>query len=314
MRIITDFYNNAPRHIKRWIMVVIFYLKTLYEKTAADHAWTLASGISFNFILALFPFGLILFTIVGIYLQNSDVIQFIITELSALDFIPENFKEKIVIQLFDRSNELIKNTWITGVIGVAGLFWTMSGLFASMLDVMNRIYDYSGETSFIIGKLRDFMLIIINLVLFIITIFITSLRQIIFYNEFELFGNKFDLSYFDSSIAFTISIIVTFLLHFISYRYVPDFRIPIKALLFSSLIATVLFEISKFGFTFYVLKLSNYSKIYGAYAAVFLIFLFVYVISVVFVIGCEMGNAYLKRNKIELIIKQEKNNGTEKTV
>lgn len=301
-----DLYREIPRYIKYKILIFIFYLKILYEKFDKDHAWTLASGISFNFILALFPFVLILFTIAGIYLNNTDAVQNIIVQLNSVEFIPENFREKIVTQLFERSNELIKNTWITGTIGIAGLFWTMSGLFASMRDVMNRVYDYSEETSFILGKLKDFMLIIITLVLFIITLFITSFRQFIFYNDFELFGNKLDLSYFNSFLAFAISILVTFLMHFISYRYVPNFKIPLKPLLFSSFIATILFEISKFGFTFYVLKLSNYSRIYGAYTALFLIFLFVYVISVVFVIGCEMGNAYLKRNKLIIIKKAKK--------
>lgn len=295
-------------------MVIFFYLKTLYEKFDKDHAWTLASGIAFNYILALFPFGLIVFTVLGIYLNSSNFIQNIILELGSLEFIPEEFREKVILQLFERSNELIKNTWITGTIGAAGLFWTMSGLFASMRDVLNRVYDNVEDTSFIVGKLKDFMLVIINLILFIITIFITSFRQILYYYDLELFGSRFDISYFDSYLAFGISVFVTFLLHIILYRYVPNFRIPFKALIFSSLIATVLFELSKYGFTLYVLRFSNYSKIYGAYTAIFLLFLFIYVISVVFVIGCEMGNAYLKRNKLQIIKKQKKNNGTTEAI
>ena len=309
-----DFYKNIPRNIKYRFLVIFFYLKTLYDKFDKDHAWTLASGISFNYILALFPFGLIVFTIIGIYLQNSNAVQSIIVELSSLEFIPKEFREKVIFQLFERSNELIKNTWITGIIGAGGLFWTMSGLFASMRDVLNRVYDNVEDASFIVGKLKDFMLVIINLILFIITLFITSFRQILYYYDLELFGSRFDISYFDSYLAFGISIFVTFLLHVILYRFVPNFRIPFKALMFSSIIATILFELSKFGFTLYVLKFSNYSKIYGAYTAIFLIFLFIYVISVVFVIGCEMGNAYLKRNKLQIIKKQKNINGTEKVI
>jgi membrane protein len=95
---------------------------------------------------------------------------------------------------------------------------------------------------------------------------------------------------------------------------VPHYRIPQKALLLSTLIASVLFEIMKFLFSYYVLNISNYKYIYGAYAAVVITLLWIYVISLIFCIGAAIGQIYVEKNKLKIILNNDKNNGTEKTV
>ena len=64
--------------------------------------------------------------------------------------------------------------------------------------------------------------------------------------------------------------------------------------------AAIFFEALKYLFAVYVLKIANYSKIYGAYATIVISIFYIYYISVIFVIGAELGSIYYERNKDKL--------------
>ncbi len=51
----------------------------------------------------------------------------------------------------------------------------------------------------------------------------------------------------------------------------------------------ILFELLKAAFTFYVANLADYRSSYGNFATVIVLFLWIYWISIVFIIGGEVG-------------------------
>jgi len=282
-----------------------YYLKNLYIKLDKDFLWTFGSGIAFNFLFSLIPFFLVVLTILGVYLDKSDILSKINYQLNIILPVSQEFKETILTELIARAEELIKNTYTTGIIGVVGLFWTISGLFASMRDTMNKIYNYSEEHNFVVGKLKDFFLVIIFIILFLLSIIITSATQIIHIYEPEILGVKFDLTSFQSIGTFVFGFITTFLLFFILFRHVPHFKIPYRAIFFASFITSLLFEISKYFFTLYIFQYSNYGKIYGTFAAIVIIFLWIYIISIIFTLGATMGELFIKRHNLEIRIKKK---------
>src|SRR5688572_30758346 len=100
-----------------------------------DHVWIMASGVAFNFLLCIVPFLLILFTILGLYLDSSITVEKLNENLNSLLPLPVEMRNKITGELLDRIRELSTNTLITGIIGVVGMLWTVSGLFSAFRDV-----------------------------------------------------------------------------------------------------------------------------------------------------------------------------------
>ncbi len=290
----------TKRRFFRIFLIIKHYLINLFKRVTDDVLWTLSSGVAFNFLFSLIPFSLILLTFVGIYLDRAEVATYIDEQLKQLVPLPPQMQTKFINEVLLRVQQLTQNTLITGLIGIGGLLWTSSGLFSSMRDVLNKAYHFKDEKSFFYGKIRDFIFVFISIIFFLISFIITSFKQIITLRS-EFFGIEFDFTGFENLIALLISFMFSYLLFLFLYSRIPHFKTPRKTLIFSTFLAAVFFEIFKYFFTFYIIGITDYSMIYGAFTALVIAFLWIYCISVIFTFCAALGKIHLDRNKLKII-------------
>jgi len=301
-------FNKAKNNLS-------YYYKELSIKISEDSLFTMISAISFDMVLAVIPFLLILLTILGIYLQSDVVSARLSTELNQFLPFTSDLKDKFISKAFDVIDELRKNTLISGLIGIGGFLWTSSGIFATMRDVLNRVFKFKEKREFVHDKLKDFMIVFIVIIFFILTLAITSISRIINIYNPEIFGVRLDLSYMQTILTYLVGWGVSFWMFFIIFKIVPNFKISFKVASFTSLITSFFYEIFKVGFTFYILNFSNYQKVYGAFAALVLSLLWIYFTSVIFIFGAAIGSIYFHKNNYKLVPKKKiKKNGTKETL
>lgn len=276
---------------------VYHYCDTLLDRFDDDHIWIMSSGIAFNMLICIIPFTLLLLTILGIYLDSETVQSRLINYLNSMVPLPGEYKDRFIFELTDRTKELTTNTFLTGAIGLAGLFWTVSGLFSAMREVLRKIYQINTELNYFIGKLRDFILVIISVVLFLTSMVITSAVPIVEDYSQGIFGEMISLTLFQRIAPLVLGFIVSFCLFYVLYALVPHWKFNRKIVLFSSFVAALLFEALKFLFSVYILKLADFGRIYGTYATIVISIFYIYYVSVIFVVGAEFGQIYFDRNK-----------------
>lgn len=279
---------------------VYHYIDVLLVKFDTDHIWIMSSGISFNILMCIIPFTLMLLTVLGYYLESGEVQEKLASYLNSVVPLPGQYKDRFIFELTERTKELSSNAFLTGTLGLAGLFWTVSGLFSAMREVLRKIYGVNTELNYFIGKIRDFALVIISVVLFILSMAVTSGFQLVEEYSQGIFGEIVILTFFQKLIPIFIAFILSFGLFYVLYALVPHWKFNRKVILFSSFMSAIFFEALKYLFSIYVLKIANYGKIYGAYATVVISIFYIYYISVIFVIGAELGSIYYERNKTKL--------------
>lgn len=301
-----NFSNNIKRGFKTFIDTIVFYSKKLYEKFEKDHIFVLSSGIAFNILISIIPFLLIALTILGVYIGSTDVLERISDYL--YNFLPlqDVQKEKIIAQIFELAKELTSNTFLTGSIGIIALIWTMSGLFSAMRDVLNRIFVFDGYINYFYGKLRDFMLVFVTLFLFLVSLFLTSVYQIFELISTDAFGEIIPTVYINVTLSIAASLISTYIMFLVMFKYIPQFKLPRKVLILSTLSSTILFELMKYLYTLYILRFSSLKKIYGAYAFIVITVFWIYYISLIFSTAAAIGNIYLEKNGLKITYKRKK--------
>ncbi len=80
----------------------------------------------------------------------------------------EKYAEFVKEIIFERVHEVIEYRNIAGFVGIVGLFFAASSFASSLRTVLNKVFGTDLDINLFLGKLRDFVVILIVVLLFLI--------------------------------------------------------------------------------------------------------------------------------------------------
>ena len=84
-------------------------------------------------------------------------------------------------------------------------------------------------------------------------------------------------------------VLLVFVSFLIVYIFAPNIKTKIKTVLPGTITATILFIVASVGFSFYVSNFSNYSATYGSIAGVIILIFWLYITSVILILGAQIN-------------------------
>ncbi len=287
--------NPIPPRIRAWLHEAWSTIYEFGEITDRRHIFLLASGIAYNQLLCLIPLVLLVISIISGFIDEQA------TKESVRNFlvgIMPNVKttDAISAVLLELGTVFSYSTiagWIAGV----ALLWTASALFSSMRTGLNAIFHIPTPKFFVLYRLKDMLLTIITAILVMVTTLVTPLVSLIGNYGTSMLPDS--LSGVVSGItAQIISMATAILLFFVLYRFMPNKKLPWPIILISTLSAFVLWEVARAFFSWYMNTATNFSRFYGGYVAFASLALWLYYLSLVFLISAEIGQfVYIKRTQ-----------------
>ena len=271
------------------------YIKGLINRIDEHHVFLLAGGLAFSLFVCIVPFFLIMFSILGNILNSQNVQYQVNVAINTI--IPyDKYSEFVKNIIFTRINEVIEYKNIAGIVGGFGLLFAASGLFSSMRTILNRVFGIETSVHFLLGKLMDFALVIMVILIFFITTILTPVLDL-FIQAAQHFESLsfFNIAIFQHFIFSVISLVIIFFVFTILYITVPVRKLGKRATLVSAMWAAVLWEAAKQGFGFYLRHFTTLGRIYGTYALIVVVAFWIYYSSIVFIIGAEIGRLYSER-------------------
>ncbi len=287
-----------------WIRHTLFrhYIVGLYRRIGEHHILLLAGGLAFSFFVCIIPLVLIIFSIIGNILAFTAIENKI--SLFADKIIPyeeyANFTKKII---FNRIEEVKTYKNVAGYFGIFGLLFGASSVFSSMRTILNTIFQIRQYKNPILGKLKDF-----GMVLFILFFFLISTTLL---PGLEIIKNLWDRIGFlkflklSSILKFLFSmgsIFLVFSLLFLLYYLIPSERMSKRVAAISALCATTLWVIAIQLFGFYIANFHTLGRIYGAYVLMIVVAFWIYYSSAIFIIGAEVGDLYKKQQNHKKLV------------
>lgn len=269
-----------------------FNLKTLFrdlvDKIDEDDVFALASQMAYYLVLSFFPFMLFLMTLAGFSKLNSREI------LVGLDVM----LPKSVLELTQSTVEEIFDTQYTGLLWVSILLmiWTSSSAFKAVIKSVNKAYHFKEDRSFIklsiISMLGIFGLAMIIILALGMLVFGNVIGDYIkynhsFYNVLIILWNIF---------RYVFMVIVMIFIFVAIYKVAPAKRLTWKEVIPGAVFSTLGWVLVSFGFSFYIDNFNNYSRFYGSLGAVFILMTWLFIISIIFILGVEM-NFVIARTK-----------------
>lgn len=271
------------------------YLGGLCRRVDEHHIFLLASGLAFAVFTCVIPLVLVLSAALGVVLERPSIAGEIESFIErAIPY--EEYAAYVKELVFARVLEFKDYRNLAGAIGIVGLLLASSSLFSSMRTILNSVYQVKAGESILVGKLRDFGLVLMVLVYFLLSTAILPAWEVIdeFADKFELLeGLRF--GFIEDLLLGGLSFALIFVTFLIIYTAVPYEKPPRKVVIVSAVSAAILWELAKHLFGFYTTHSITLKRIYGAYTLLIVVAFWIYYTSVVFIVGAEIGQLYRER-------------------
>jgi membrane protein len=281
---------NAPRFylieagkVSRFLGV----LRAALVATIEDNSLSIAKGAAYSSLLSFFP---VLTTLAAVLVQANatDVARTIATFL--YEVVPPG-TEDVVVTLFVVHGERPRYVLIGAVILA---LWAASGAIMSMIEGFRSIYRIPSGRSFVQERLMAIFLVLVSTLPVV-----GASALIVFGSKAETFlMHRLGLTVQDGwleflskvlrfGLAFASFVLVTALLYYLG----PNRKQTFANVFPGAVLATVLWLISTLVFSWYVSHVANYNVLYGSVGAGLALLVWMYVWSVITLIGCEYNAA-----------------------
>jgi membrane protein len=271
------------RAVKRGFL--IFW--SALEKFNKDHGFFLSSGITFNLLICLIPLILLFLALLGTYLYGSREV------LNHIRGYMENAFPSLDPKLMNSLLRIIRHRKIVGVLGIGGLVWACTWVFSSLRIALNVVFQAREGRGVLYGKGIDLLMVLLAGTFLLISMAFTSVITFVQGYRFSPFLNLVPIIRF--ILKYVIPFLFTFWMCFLIYKVVPDRKIRFRTAFQAALFTSLLWEVAKQLFGWYVLHLGRFSIIYGSLSALAVFFLWIYYSSVILILGGEI--AFLLENE-----------------
>ncbi len=271
------------RAVKKGLLIFWSALK----KFDKDHGFFLSSGVTFNLLICLIPLILLLLALLGTYLYGSREV------LNHIRGYMESAFPSLDPKLMNSLLRIIRHRKIVGVLGIGGLVWASTWVFSSLRIALNVVFQAREGRGVLRGKGIDLLMVLLAGIFLLLSMLLTSVMTFVQGYRFSPFLNMIPIIRF--ILKYVIPFLFTFWMCFLIYKVVPDRKIRFRTAFQAALFTSLLWEVAKQLFGWYVLHLGRFSIIYGSLSALAVFFLWIYYSSVILILGGEV--AFLLENE-----------------
>lgn len=246
-----------------------------------DEGFFLSSGIAFNILISLIPFIMLLLALVGTYLYSDQEVFNHIRAYSR-DVAP-SLDPKVMKTLMD----VIQNRQIVGILGFIALLWISTWVFSSLRVAFTNVFRTEKNRGMLRGMVVDILMIFLVGILLLVSMILSPVVTFL-----QSYQRQIPVAMGPTiqwMLKYLLPFFLTYCMSFLIYKIVPYKRVHIKTALQAALFTSLLWELAKHLFAWYVLHLGSYSIVYGSLSALAAFILWIYYSSVILVVGGEFA-------------------------
>lgn len=274
-----DEIDSTTQRAKRLGEVIIDSIRAIF----IDNVPQWAAAISYYTLLSAFPLLLVGATIASFFVDPEQATQRL-TDLLG-DFVPEGEN-----QISDVVQSAINARGQIGLLSFAGLLWTGTRVFGTMVKALNIAYDVDDPYNFFQRLLIEvIMLFTVGL------LFLGALTSGFFLDlawdaiQFLPAGDNSQIMSLLQSFVGALIVVIGF---FVVYRFMPRADQNWRSAIFGALIAGALFLIARPVFVYYMSEFSNHDVIYGPLAILVILMIWVWLTSIITLFGGEVASHF----------------------
>ena len=270
-------------------------LKELFGKYKNDGVSEVAAQLTYYLILSIFPFIITLLQIIRFTpLGDLNVVEGLLINLPLET---QELLTSIIKDVLSSSGTTLLS------IGVVGAIWSASNGLMSLIKAVNRAYDLSESRPYWKLKLLSVVMTLALIVVILLSLTVNVFESLLFNNYIVGYfpNSEFIFSLVQGGIVILSIIFILTLLYKFSPSIKENVNITFKESFPGGIFAALGILVSSKLFSLYVDNFGNYSKVYGSIGGIIVLLIWLYLTSIIIVMGAELNSIFMNR-------KRDKNN------
>lgn len=277
--------GNAPEADLRPIKGPLRLIGSIASEFFSRNGPYMAAAVSFYALFSMFPLMLALIAVAAFFLESEGFRDRLIDGIPEVLPVEGNLVASVI-------ENVTSGAAVVSVVAAIGLFWASTAVFGAIRKSINNVWGISRTRPFLQERLMDITLMLGASVALLISIFATTFLN--FISEFTtvFFSNDTVNQSFWSRVALALPWATTFVSFFLLYLWLPNTRVRVRDVWLPVLLAGTAFEITKVVFVIYLGSFRGYASVYGAVSAPIALMAWVYVSTIILLVGALLTSRY----------------------
>ncbi len=305
---------SSARTSRSWLKKIKFkrfnnlslyrFLKIFLHNIDEDEIMDRSNSVAFNFILAIFPAVIFLFTLIpyitDLYpaITNEAIIKFL------SDSLPPSMSEVISSTVLDIVNNQRGGLLTFGFF--FALYLATNGMMA-LMRAFNACYrTVERRNPFRMRLTATGLTLMLAVVLLLAVILLIVGQLMLDYMMDNIYRfSSLNLDEYTIHLLFLLRFVVIFIVFFVAisfiYYFGPAVHYNWSFFSIGSLIATLTILAISYGFSFYITNFGSYNKVYGSIGALIALMIWIQLITLVLLFGYEINASLHYGQKLEAV-------------
>ena len=259
-----------------------------FVRLVNGHDLTHAAAISFYALLSLFPFLLLVISVLGSVTADSG------DRLAVLEFVFRYFPARL--DFVTTQLDAFRLTRLqVGAVGGLALIWASLGVFGAITNAVNEAWGVEKQRSFVKHRLISFLMLAAGGGLMIVALLFVSAVEVAEASWFGVMLAQFQWLQTLQSLTFRYSATILLILAVgLLYYFIPNAKTRFRDVWVGAVLTGVLWRLAFSGFSTYIAGSGRLTLIHGSIAAVVVFLLWIYVSSVILMYGVEFTAAHAR--------------------
>ncbi len=276
-----EYRSSKVRWFVRQLKVLLFTAQGIGE-----HSILLRSAaLTFYTLMSIVPMAALVFGIAKGFGLEARFNAYLYTEFPQYSV--------VIDQVIDFADNLLERTkgGILASVGLLTLFWTIIKVFGNVEDSFNKIWEVRKSRS-LTRKFSDYLSVVI------VTPILWVLSGTI---GFQLQNHLLHITsgWFVEFLFGFVSLVILWLMFTFLYRVMPNTKVKFQSAFLAGIIAGTFFQLFQIIYVNIQSGLSNYNAIYGSFAALPLLMIWLQISWQIVLFGAELSFAYQNIDKFE---------------
>lgn len=276
-------YLGLDRRLRGWPTLLI---RTGLAFKQDDGA-LMSRSIAYYALFSFFPLLLVLMSFSSFALDTAEVEQII------QDFVKSSLP--VAADLVQANVERILAARSTvGILAVAGLLWSASGVFSAIYRAVNRAWGNSRARFFWADKIFGLVVVLVFGLLLVVTTLASTIFSVLQSWIPSFLVNAAGLWRWLSTLLPPLVTAATFIM---LYRIIPRNGVTWRDVWLGGLVAGLVWEAARRLYAWYLSNVASYSLIYGSVGAIIGFLLWAYLSAMILLLGAEFTAQYSEWRK-----------------